>query len=150
MSLEIESANATALLGPRFWPVSLLILMLILSGIGILRTYRSSKVKVEQTDEEIDDEAAEPERKFLSIPFSLITIASLILYALAVYALGYIVSTIAYIVFLAMAMGAKKKVIVLVVSVFVTFLFLWLFSIVLSVPLPRGLGLFRDLSYLLY
>jgi len=145
-TVQIHSANNTTVLGPKFWPLTLLTLMLIFAVIGIIRTYiNHKKIEIVNTTE-----AEEQERRFYNIPLSILSISSIILYSVGVYFIGFIISTLIFLFLLTQVLGAKKKLLLIVTSIIVTAIVVWLFSIVLSVPLPRGIGIFRELSFLFY
>lgn len=145
---EIQSANKTTILGPKAWPSIILILMLVLAIMGVIKTFiTSKKAAVAQVE---NSEIEEPERRLFNIPFSLVSIFSIILYTVGLYVFGFIISTVLFLYLLTQLLGAKKQLVIILLSVILTAVFVWLFSIVLSVPLPRGIGIFREFSLLFY
>ncbi len=146
---QIYSANKTTILGPKFWPSIILILMLVIAIMGIIKTFINSK-KASAVHAEKTDETEEPEIKFFNIPMSLVSIASIILYSMCLYFFGFIISSILFLYLMTQLMGAKKKLVIILTSVILTALFVGLFSILLSVPLPRGVSIFRAFSLLFY
>lgn len=63
---------------------------------------------------------------------------------------GYVLSTFLYAIGAGRTMGYKKYVFLLLFSAAVTVVFVILFGKIFYVPLPRGTGLFRELSYFIY
>ncbi|MEH7223531.1 tripartite tricarboxylate transporter TctB family protein [Bacillus sp. JJ1566] len=145
---QIHSANKTTILGPKAWPSILLILMLVIAIMGIIKTYIASKKEAVSKVE--NSETEEPERKLFNIPFSLVSIFSIILYSVGLYFFGFIISSVLFLYVLTQLLGAKKQLVIILLSFILTAAFVWLFSIVLSVPLPRGIGIFRSFSLLFY
>lgn len=144
----IQSANKTTILGPKAWPSIILILMLVLAIMGVIKTFiTSKKAAVAQVE---SSEIEEPERRLFNIPFSLVSIFSIILYTVGLYVFGFIISSVLFLYLLTQLLGAKKQLVIILLSVILTAVFVWLFSIVLSVPLPRGIGIFREFSLLFY
>jgi putative tricarboxylic transport membrane protein len=146
---QIHSANNTTVLGPKTWPYIVLILMLVLAIMGVIKTFiTSKKVAGEQAVE--TSEAEEPEKRIFNIPMSLVSILSIILYAVGLYFLGFIISSILFLYLLTQVLGSKKQLFTILFSVIMTAFFVGLFSILLEVPLPRGIGIFRAFSILFY
>ncbi|MEH7237170.1 tripartite tricarboxylate transporter TctB family protein [Bacillus sp. JJ1562] len=146
---QIHSANKTTILGPKAWPSIILILMLVLAIMGIIKTFITSK-KAAAAQLEKSKETEEPEKRIFNIPMSIISILSIILYSVGLYVFGFIISSILFLYLLTQVLGAKKQLVIILVSVILTVFFVWLFSIVLKVPLPRGIGIFREFSLLFY
>jgi len=63
---------------------------------------------------------------------------------------GFIVSTLAFTILSALVMGYRKYGKLVLFAVIGTGALFGLFGKVFYVPLPRGVGIFRELSYLLY
>lgn len=147
---QIQSANKTSILGPKSWPTMILVLMVVISIMGIIRTFMASKIAKEQDGAKVNDEENVPESRYRNLPMSLVSTGFIVLYAIGVYFLGFIISTFLFMFSLTQVLGAKNKIVLLIVGVFVTALFVWLFSIVLKVPLPRGVGFFREFSLRFY
>ena len=64
--------------------------------------------------------------------------------------IGFVLSTLIYLVAAPLSMGYRKPVLLAVFSSVTTAVMTVVFGIVFYVPLPRGVELFRDLSYLIY
>lgn len=64
--------------------------------------------------------------------------------------IGFVPATLIYLVVAPLSMGYRKPVIIAVFASVTTAVMTVVFGIVFYVPLPRGMELFRDLSYLIY
>ena len=64
--------------------------------------------------------------------------------------IGFVLATLIYLVAAPLSMGYRKPVLLAVFSSVTTAVMTVVFGIVFYVPLPRGVELFRDLSYLIY
>ncbi|WP_152658475.1 tripartite tricarboxylate transporter TctB family protein [Oceanobacillus sp. CFH 90083] len=146
---QIHSANNTATLGPKFWPMMILIMMLVFAFMGIIKTFITHK-RIVNGNMTWTEESEEPERRLFNIPLSLISMSSIMLYALGIFFIGFILSTIIFLFVLIQLLGGKKKLLLLILSIVITGVCVLLFSNVLSIPLPRGIGIFRELSFLFY
>lgn len=64
--------------------------------------------------------------------------------------IGFILATLLYLVAAPLSMGYRKPLVLAVFSSVTTAVMVAVFGMVFYVPLPRGVELFRDLSYLIY
>ena len=64
--------------------------------------------------------------------------------------LGFVLATLIYLVLAPLSMGYRKPLILAVFASVTTAVMVIVFGMVFYVPLPRGVELFRDLSYLIY
>lgn len=85
-----------------------------------------------------------PEQGMLS------TVIMLGLYVASMNYIGFALSTLVFSFLNARLMGYKKYKVLTVFTVILTVLVVLVFGKVFYVPLPRGMGLFRDLSYYVY
>lgn len=153
MSLQIESKGESAI-GPASWPTALMGMMLIL---GILLTFNvfknnnkhtsTSDAEDIVTEEEIvtDDE----EELVYSSKFYYMLLL-LIVYIICLYFIGFILSTLILITIATLLFGMKKWTNRLITAIVSTAGFIVLFPILLSLPFPRGVGIFREISLLFY
>ena len=78
------------------------------------------------------------------------TLVALIVYIALLNILGFILSTFIFAVIGVMVMGYRKKRNILAFALITTTALFLLFGKAFFVPLPRGIGFLRELSYLLY
>ena len=64
--------------------------------------------------------------------------------------IGFVLATLIYLVAAPLSMGYRKPAVLAVFSIATTAVMTVVFGMVFYVPLPRGVELFRDLSYLIY
>jgi hypothetical protein len=64
--------------------------------------------------------------------------------------IGFVLATFAYVLVAPLSMGYRKPLVLAVFASVTTAAMVVIFGIVFYVPLPRGVDLFRDLSYMLY
>ena len=64
--------------------------------------------------------------------------------------IGFVLATFAYVLVAPLSMGYRKPLVLAVFASVTTTAMVVIFGIVFYVPLPRGVDLFRDLSYMLY
>ncbi|MCF6410743.1 tripartite tricarboxylate transporter TctB family protein [Pseudalkalibacillus salsuginis] len=149
MTPQIKITNGTFIIGPRHWPYILLTLMLILAIFGIVKSYILAK-KSKSIESKDHEDKIEPERTFFKLSIPMISLVLVILYVLLLNAIGFIISTLLFLYGISLLLGQKKQLYSIIFAVLTTVVFIGLFSVLLSIPLPRGLGIFRQLSLLFY
>ena len=155
LSLQIE-ARADNLIGPGTWPGALMAMMLVLGIILTISLFRKKKAETASaataTEITADDEdlMAEYEDEIVYPNKFYYMIGLLILYTIGLTIIGFILSTVLLILAGALLFGMKKWITALITAVVSTAGFILLFPILLSLPFPRGIGIFRDFSLLFY
>ncbi len=140
---SLEAFSPPGQLGPAFWPkVSLLLLMAgCLIKVGELWREGNQKIVLE-------------EKAPLLPPVNvsrLITMICLVIFSvIGMDFLGFLLANFLFLVFFMSITGLKKKVSLLLISLFGTILLLYLFVKIVYLPLPRGQGIFNDLTIYFY
>lgn len=146
MTPQIKITNASFAVGPRSWPYILLTLMFVLGAYGIIKTFiKSKKSNVTETRE-----SEEPGRRVFNLSIPMLSLVTVIIYVVLLNFIGFVISTILFLYGISFLLGAKKQVGTIIFSVITTVVFIVLFSVILQIPLPRGTGIFRELSLLIY
>lgn len=157
-SLQLPPSPNPITLGPGFWPTTILVMMLIMGVALFVRTWlEQAKVKANKVSKEeksIIEQSEEVEEEFSSeivhktryLQIFSILIISLLLMKY----LGYIITTILFIIAIAYIIGIKKWINVIITSVIGTAALTYLFAILLNITLPRGIGIFRSFTSLFY
>lgn len=144
---DITSLNSSFIIGPKDWPYILIGGLLIFSFYGIARTYvissRNKHAGNENEKKPIDLEAIINSKGFL-----VTTVVALFIFLLNY--IGFIISSIIFLTAIFLVLGGKKILNSLIFSVITTVLFIVLFSVLLGTTLPRGVGIFKSLSYFIY
>ncbi|MFK4997112.1 tripartite tricarboxylate transporter TctB family protein [Bacillus sp. N9] len=77
----------------------------------------------------------------------MISLAAIILYVVLLNFIGFIISTILFLYGISFLLGQKKQLNAILFTIVTTGVFIVLFSVLLEIPLPRGLGIFRNSAY---
>ncbi len=114
--------------GPEFMPNVLGILLMILSTVVFVTSLRKASEA---------GESLMPSRQAI---YRIITIiAALFVYTYLMEIFGFLMTTLAYCIFMLFAMGRFRWYVNLIVAVTITFVFYWSFVTVLGVPAPDGM-----------
>ncbi|MBB6448664.1 Na+/melibiose symporter-like transporter [Geomicrobium halophilum] len=141
----IESGGAG--LGPGGWPIIVLSIMLVGAIVLLVQEIRSND-KPKETESDEEENMLEGEVVRANNHWHLLS--SLIAYLILVPILGFVLTTIFFILFVIWRMGSKSWLKNIGVSLITTALFIFVFGNLLNIPLPRGAGILRELSFLLY
>ena len=136
--------------GPDKWP-KIILAALIISGLLLImdslrKMYRLSKNRQRQEgprgfEEEVGKEYAEA-----GVPYIIILFTIVYAYLLIVY-LGYFIGTLLFlIVLMTVLRGVNKIKLIVTVSLLWTISVTVLFTLLFYVPLPKGIGIFYDIS----
>ena len=136
-----------------FWPGIALTILFVCSCIELLRLLRQTK---EQS--EAKEKADERKQALLEEATGEKTVKNLLIFGFVISFIFIIVMdflsfTVATPVFMAIYMwvtGYREKLWLVVIPIVATVVFLLLFTIATYIPLPRGVGIFRELSTLIY
>lgn len=149
---QLPPSTSPITLGPRAWPVAILSLMIVMGIILFIRTLnekRKSAAKEELlTQSEKIEEEFEVEEVYKSKYLFISGILLLTLLSLSY--LGFIVTAPIMLIAIALIIGVKRWLPIVLASIIGTACLTYLFPILLSIPLPRGVGIFKTLSQLFY
>ncbi|SHG15859.1 tripartite tricarboxylate transporter TctB family protein [Ornithinibacillus halophilus] len=154
-SLQIPEARSSTVVGPAEWPIIILTFMLIMGIAQVIKTildHKKGAFDVAESSNEEDEELPSVQGKIKegtggSHWYILIAIA---LYTILLPIVGFLVVTPFLFLFMAWLLGMKKRIHLLLTTVGSYVLFIALFIYVLGIPFPRGIGIFRDLSFWIY
>lgn len=150
LSGQIPASRSTISVGPTFWPKTIVVFMIILSMVMIARTVIGKKreAAAEGTVEKNSQEAPEVKEVY---PQNLwISFLLLMAYAYLMNVIGFVLATLLYLAISAWIMGTRRIAVLVPVVLVLTAALVWLFPKVLLVPLPRGIGFFRNITLLFY
>ncbi len=141
-TLKINIERVTDAVGPAGFPRGIILLAAVLTAFSLFRVFKTYLVNRNNGKASIGVE--ELNTKFLGV------LGSVILFIFLNSVLGFLLSSLILIASLMRLLGNREKLKILIVTLCAAALFTVLFGRVLSVPLPRGMGIIRDFSYLVY
>jgi hypothetical protein len=139
MAVQMREFRAYREVGPDFWPKIVLICLILSSAyltLSTINTWRKSK----------DESAAEDDTSWIR---GLLTGALILAYIILLKPVGFLVLTPFFIIgMMLLIKRERKKAIPLTVIVIMVLIYI-IFGKLLYVPLPKGYGVFHDVSILL-
>ncbi|MFZ7101566.1 MAG: tripartite tricarboxylate transporter TctB family protein [Peptococcaceae bacterium] len=143
---EIPETQSTISVGPAFWPRAVTVLLMVFGVILVLKAVAKNRklpAGAGNSPEEPGVKEARPQNLWISF-------IALAVYACTLNIIGFVLATFSYFAFNVWIMGIRRLAILVPVVFLLTGVLVWLFPYTLSVPLPRGSGVFRNLTLLFY
>ncbi|WP_241524637.1 tripartite tricarboxylate transporter TctB family protein [Vreelandella sulfidaeris] len=139
-TLQLPSAEeVSTFIGPRLWPLCLLIALLGLGGFLLLTTWRSGHSKTGEKEEHLSDKA---NGKGGTVPQTLAAtrhwwlMLGTVAYTLLMQSVGFLLATVVFTFFCTVLLGARHWVAILATVVVAVVLIQGVFSYLLGIPLP--------------
>jgi len=141
-TLKISIARATDAVGPAGFPKGIILLAVVLTVFSLYRAFKAYLVL--KNNREVSLGIEELNIKFLGV------LGSVIVFIFLNSVLGFFLSSLILVASIMYLLGNRERVKILIVTLSAAILFTIIFGRVLSVPLPRGMGIIRNISYLIY
>ena len=148
-SFKLHEIRRFGEVGSGFWPILLLALASILSAILLLTSLLKGKEKKEKESKEPpspDSLASRIRARNIVILSSLATL----IYIFAMQWVGFAIATFLYVLAFIIILGERRKWVVIFSPLLVTVFILVVFSKFISIPFPKVIGVFADLSRFLF
>jgi uncharacterized membrane protein len=130
-------------LGPGFWPKVILVCMMILSAWIALDVFRARKKSTGPKTSDAADSAGSRIRFFSAL-------VMIIAYLVLLNVIGFAALTPFFMIAFMTLLGEKSWPWMIGLSIGMTIIVLLAFTQAMYVPLPRGVGVFREFSILFY
>lgn len=151
-SLQLPASKSTEQIGPGGWPNFILSLMLILGIILLIRSIVENKKKksdLTNGNELTDENVQETKPKQLEfITRHWFVVALIVFYFIMMPLLGFFVSTFIFILLITWLLGMKRWIYILITALVSSLTFTFIFATLITLPLPRGVSIFHELSIL--
>lgn len=137
-TLQLPSAEeVSTFIGPRLWPLSLLIALLALGGSLLLTTWRSTRQgRGEDASHPAEDETPSARRLSVATTRHWWLMAAALAYTLLMQAIGFLPSTVAFTLFCTWLLGARHWGVILATVAIAVVLIQGVFALLLGIPLP--------------
>jgi uncharacterized membrane protein (DUF485 family) len=135
-------------MGSGLWPFLALTVALVLSLlmlVGSIRKYRAAARK--DAPEPTSEDLAEKKRRRATVTLS---IAAFVAYILVMPWIGFILGTLLYVLAFALTLGERRRWVLGVSPFLVTAVIVAVFAKFITIPFPKGIGIFADFSRLFY
>jgi putative tricarboxylic transport membrane protein len=147
-SLELRGVGRYGEVGSGFWPLLSLGFSVILSLAWLitnLRKYSREKQKTGETP--APENAAEAWSRRKKVGLSLVC---LLCYIIIIPLIGFLLSTVLFILAFILALDERRKTVLIISPLLITAAVIVVFAKFITMPLPKGVGIFAEFSRLFY
>ena len=153
VALQITPPRVDTPLVGSFWPGLALAILFVCSSIEMVRLLRQTKA-----EREAKAAAGEKKKRALQEAMGEVDNRNLLifggviafLYIFIVHYVGFIITTPIFMAVYMYVTGYRKRIMLVVAPLLAIAVFLLLFVVATYIPLPRGIGIFKDISLLIY
>jgi putative tricarboxylic transport membrane protein len=147
-SLELRGVGRFGEVGSGFWPLLSLGVAMILSLIWLVTNYRLySKEKGQPREHRTPEAVAEAWSSRKKVGLSLIC---LFCYIIITPWIGFLLSTILFILAFILSLDERRKTVLIISPPLITAVIILVFAKFITIPLPKGVGIFAEFSRLFY
>jgi putative tricarboxylic transport membrane protein len=148
-ALELRAVGRFGEVGSGFWPLLSLGFSMLLSLIWLsanLRQYTREKGKTEKEilPPEAITEAWDRRKKVV------LSLVCLFCYIILMQWIGFLLSTILFILAFILALDERRKTVLIISPLLITAAIIVVFAKFITIPLPKGVGIFAEFSRLFY
>ncbi|WP_321329403.1 tripartite tricarboxylate transporter TctB family protein [uncultured Ilyobacter sp.] len=139
-SLDINTARMTDPIGPAGFPKTIIyvaVILIVISLISNIKNYKANKPKEKEKIKELD-------------PGFLALLGIIVFFVLAVNYIGFWFGGIIIISSTMWILNQRKISKLVIITLVGSLVFTFVFGKILSIPLPRGYGIFETISYYIY
>jgi putative tricarboxylic transport membrane protein len=147
-ALELRGVGRFGEVGSGFWPILSLGFASILSLLWLITNLRKYSKKKQETEKKpVSENAAEAWSRRKKVGSSLIC---LLFYIVLIPWIGFIPSTVLFILAFILALDERRKTVLIISPLLITAVIIVVFAKFITIPLPKGVGIFAEFSRLLY
>ncbi|WP_096190378.1 tripartite tricarboxylate transporter TctB family protein [Evansella halocellulosilytica] len=163
VALQLPETSSTTTVGPAGWPIIILVFMLSMGILLLINTIlKLKKNNGTDEDEQRNEYTVEGAQDAVESPVQLSTdnphikyrhfyiLISIAVYILLLPVIGFIIMTPILFFFLGWLLGIGSIIKVAVITIASNLLIFTVFIYLLNIPFPRGVGIFRSLSFFIY
>lgn len=147
-TLDLIGQGRSGEMGSGLWPFMALSVSLVLSLFMLIVSIKKCRAAAKEGAPEPTPEAvAEKKRQRMTVTLSIVTFVA---YILAMPWIGFILATLLYVLVFALALGERRRWVLAASPFLVTAVIVGVFAKFITIPFPKGIGVFADFSRLFY
>ena len=147
-TLDLMGQGRPGEVGSGLWPFMALAVSLVLSLLMLIASIKKSRAAARENTPGLSVEAvAEKRRQRTIVTLSIVTFLA---YILVMPLIGFILATLIYILAFALALGERRRWVLAVSPFLVTAVIVGVFAKFITIPFPKGIGVFAEFSRLFY
>jgi putative tricarboxylic transport membrane protein len=144
--LDLRTHGRSGEIGSALWPLMALGASTLLSANLLISSIK--KLRQAEAAEGLTPEAiAEKKRQRITVALSVVCF---LLYLVVMPWIGFVLSTFIYIPAFALALGERRRSVILISPFLLTAIIVAVFAKFITIPFPKGVGIFAEFSRLFY
>jgi putative tricarboxylic transport membrane protein len=145
--LDLRTHGRSGEIGSALWPLIALGAGTLLSVLMLVKSIRTARAAVSGAEELTPEAAAEKKHARITVTLSILCFLA---YILVMPWIGFILATFFYTLAFALALGERRRWVLTVSPFLVTAAIIAVFAKFITIPFPKGVGIFADFSRLFY
>ena len=147
-TLDLLGQGRPGEVGSGLWPFMSLSVSLVLSALMLIAAVKKHRAAAGEPPPELSAEAiVEKRHQRTTVTLSIVTFLA---YILVMPWIGFILATLIYILAFALALGERRRWVLAVSPFLVTAVIIGVFAKFITIPFPKGIGVFAEFSRLFY
>jgi putative tricarboxylic transport membrane protein len=147
-TLELIGKGRAGEMGSGLWPFLSLSAATVLSLLLLIASVKKARADSRESASELTADAiAEKKRQRITVALSIVCFLA---YILLMPWIGFILATLLYVLAFALALGERRRWVLTLSPLLVTAVIMGVFAKFITIPFPKGVGIFADFSRLIY
>jgi putative tricarboxylic transport membrane protein len=146
-ALDLTGRGRSGEMGSGFWPLIALGVSILLSVILLITSFRKFRREADVSEDQSSEAVAERKRQRTTVTMSVVCF---LVYMVVIPWIGFILSTLLYIPAFALALGERRKWVLLISPFLLTAIIVAVFAKFITIPFPKGIGIFAEFSRIFY
>ena len=146
-TFELLGQGRPGEVGSGLWPFMALAISTLLSVLILIANIRKSKAGGPGAQELTAEAIAAKRRARITVTLSIVCF---ITYIIVTPWIGFIIATLLYILVFALVLGERRRWVLAIAPVLMTAVIMGVFAKFITIPFPKGVGVFAEFSRLFY
>jgi putative tricarboxylic transport membrane protein len=146
-TLELLGQGRPGEVGSGLWPFMALAISTLLSVLMLITNIRKSNAGEPGAQELTAEAIAAKRRARITVALSIVCF---ITYIIVTPWIGFIIATLFYILVFALVLGERRRWVLAISPVLMTAVIMGVFAKFITIPFPKGIGIFAEFSRLFY
>lgn len=145
--LDLATHGRAGEIGSGLWPLMAIGASLLFSAALLIGSLQKARRDLGTAEDETPEAIAEKKRQRVTVTLSVVCF---LVYMAVIPLIGFILSTLLYIPAFALALGERRRWVLFVAPFFLTAVIVAVFAKFITIPFPKGMGIFAEFSRLFY
>jgi len=145
--LDLATHGRAGEIGSGLWPLIAIGASFLFSAALLIGSLQKARRDLGTAEDEAPEAIAEKKRQRVIVTLSVVCF---LIYMVLIPLIGFILSTLLYIPAFALALGERRRWVLFVAPFFLTAVIVAVFAKFITIPFPKGVGIFAEFSRLFY